>query len=319
MNVNIGIIIAILFVIGIILDAVIVKIVGKNLPQESERTQENQPCDKPYRKYRQPLHETVIYMESSKQLRDFINDHLYYVNRDAYHTFSNALNAGLQMSKRWQTLVEIDKRYARRDEEFFHLEEDYKDQIINIENMRTSGLYVHDNLIEFIANLDSITKQMQSLMILDNDDSDAADTGEPSPKQEIAKTIEEMREISTRQLNTKEGDQEIAKLCHDIVVLFDEWENAIDTGTIDEFVGEVESHLINLVTLYQNALQGQGSFQVVLDSLKKTQSVVSILAELAEKRLANKNAISTGMGLDQLKIVAYNALSLEESSNQGIT
>ena len=194
MNVNIGILIAVLFVIGIILDAVIVKIVGKNLPQESEQTQEDQSCDKPYR---------------------------------------------------------------------------------NIEN------------------------------------DDLADTSEPSLKQEIAKTIEEMREISTRQLNTKEGDQEIAKLCHDIVVLFDEWEDAINTGTIDEF-NEVESHLINLVTLYQNALQGQGSFQVVLDSLKKTQSVVSILAELAEKRLANKNAISTGMGLDQLKIVAYNALSLEE-------
>ena len=201
MNVNIGILIAVLFVIGIILDAVIVKIVGKNLPQESEQTQEDQFQEKSYR---------------------------------------------------------------------------------NIEN------------------------------------DDLADTSESSPKQEMAKTIEKMREISTRQLNTKEGDQEIAKLCHDIVVLFDEWEDAINTGTIDEF-GEVKTHLINLVTLYQNALQGQGSFPVVLDNLTKIQSIVSILAELAKKRLANKNAISTGMGLDQLKTAAYNALSLEESSNQGIT
>ena len=201
MNVNIGILIAVLFVIGIILDAVIVKIVGKNLPQESEQAQEDQSQEKSYR---------------------------------------------------------------------------------NIEN------------------------------------DDLADTSESSPKQEMAKTIEKMREISTRQLNTKEGDQEIAKLCHDIVVLFDEWEDAINTGTIDEF-GEVKTHLINLVTLYQNALQGQGSFPVVLDNLTKIQSIVSILAELAKKRLANKNAISTGMGLDQLKTVAYNALSLEESSNQGIT
>ena len=49
MNVNIWILIAVLFAIGIILNVVIVKTVGKNLPQESEQTQEDQPQGESYK------------------------------------------------------------------------------------------------------------------------------------------------------------------------------------------------------------------------------------------------------------------------------
>ena len=109
------------------------------------------------------------------------------------------------------------------------------------------------------------------------------------PEKTHEEIIEEMRNISDRQLKTGEGDQEIAKLSRRIVNLHDLWKKVYNTHMVDEFK-DMENNVWDLVDAYKNAMRGNGSFSYVLDRCEKINTLLTQLADLAKIRLTQKQA-----------------------------
>ena len=247
---------------------------------------------------------------------DYVKQHLnYYVNHSGsetpYELFLQNYHAVIDMSSiKWPYLRKTDKRFLQRDDSFANLEDKFVTQFRNIDAMRVSGVFVHDQLMSILDKINSIAIEMKNLMMLDMD----TEIESEEPEKSYDEIIEEMRESSNQQLATGEGDQEIAKLTHNIVTLNDLWKNVFSTGMIDEY-REVEENLWALVDAYQKAMRGQGSLTVVTENFIKLHSIIESLNAIAKIRIERKNKLSEGLELDSLETVVKNTLAQETSGS----
>ncbi|MBR2864412.1 hypothetical protein IKE88_02620 [Candidatus Saccharibacteria bacterium] len=310
-----AIIIVILFIVGVILISFITYVVTKN-DIVREMVQENiaEICQD---KHNQELSQRK---SLTKRLSKAVPDYQYYAvpnlrsvfssDMEHYERFIKDANSILDMSGKWIELIKTDMAYYHMDQDFYELEENFLTQFRNLDVLRISGSEVTKEYEPILAEIHNIAEKMKSLMILDHEEINNANTANREKSHD--EIIAEMHQLSERQFATGEGDQDMAKIRQDIASLYDLWQKAYSTGMIDGY-HDIENNVWNLVEQYNQATRGKGSFPAVIENYGKLNSIVNDLVELAEIRQNRKNKLSDGLELDAIAKVVSDALNQEKT------
>ena len=187
------------------------------------------------------------------------------------------------------------------------LENEFIDVYKKIVIFKKAGDERWEKLGAFVDELGKITERMRrflaDLSIEIVDDFDGA-SDETSPKDELyAKLEAKIAEL---------GDTEDGKIGLDILDIHTTWEDAMETGAIDEF-SETKTMLKNLINGYFEMLEEKRDKETFLSQLDKAKQNVSILDELAKTRVKSQSESSgENLELDSWHTVLKNALNQEQ-------
>ena len=310
-----AIIIVILFIVGVILISFITYVVTKD-DIVREMVQENISDMRQDKRSQELARRKRLEKRLLKAVPDFrcctvknVED-LFLLRYDTRQAFIDDGNAILLMSERWLELIKTNPAYYSLDQEFYELEENFITQLRNLDALRISGSRYTDEYEPILAEIHNIAEKMKSLMILDHEEINNANTANREKSHD--EIIAEMHQLSERQFATGEGDQDMAKIRQDIASLYDLWQKAYSTGMIDGY-HDIENNVWNLVEQYNQAARGKGSFPAVIENYGKLNSIVNDLVELAEIRQNRKNKLSDGLELDAIAKVVIDALNQEKT------
>lgn len=316
MNFYVIVIIIMLFVAGVISVSFITYVVTKNgAAQEMARESTTE--------MRQDKHQSLVRRKRlQRRLSKAVPDFRYYVIENVKDVFNSRTDiymyqgfirdgdAIFQMSERWPKLIKTNPVYYSMDQEFYELEENFITQFQNLDALRISGSRCTSEYEPFLEEIHNIAEKMKSLMILDHEEINNANTANREKSHD--EIIAEMHQLSERQFATGEGDQDMAKIRQDIASLYDLWQKTYSTGMIDGY-HDIENNVWNLVEQYNQATRGKGSFPAIIENYGKLNSIVNDLAELAEIRQNRKNELSNGLELDAIAKVVSDALNQEKT------
>lgn len=306
-----------MFIVGVILISFITYVVTKD-DITREMVQENISDMRQDKRSQELARRKHLLRRLSKAVPDF----RYYAvenvkdvfnSRADIHTYQGFIrdgNAIFQMSERWSKLIKTNPVYCSMDQEFYELEENFITQFQNLDALRISRSRCKSEYEPFLEEIHNIAEKMKSLMILDHEEINNANTANREKSHD--EIIAEMHQLSERQFATGEGDQDMAKIRQDIASLYDLWQKAYSTGMIDGY-HDIENNVWNLVEQYNQATRGKGSFPAVIENYGKLNSIVNDLVELAEIRQNRKNKLSDGLELDAIAKVVSDALNQEKT------